>query len=160
MDRAVRAARSALDGPRGRADGDGPWQARPAAGSSWPGTTSSRCGGDQLTTQAVAARWSGGVRSLPDWYDYYGGSPDKIEGTTLAGHQAVDLRSHRPEPVVVGAIAPWNSPLLITTLKRLALAATTRWSSPASYHPGVDTGARAAGRRGRASSRRGQRRHR
>jgi aldehyde dehydrogenase (NAD+) len=58
------------------------------------------------------------VRYLPQWYYYYGGLADKIEGSVIPIDKADTFNFTRHEPVgVVAAITPWNSPLLLTSWK-------------------------------------------
>lgn len=54
---------------------------------------------------------------VPDWYGYFGGLADKIEGrlVPLNGIRAVGMTKCEPLGVV-GVITPWNSPVLLTTL--------------------------------------------
>lgn len=58
------------------------------------------------------------LRSLPDWYDYFGGAADKLEGTTIptANRKVFAYTVHEPVGVVA-TILPWNSPLLLLTSK-------------------------------------------
>jgi (Z)-2-((N-methylformamido)methylene)-5-hydroxybutyrolactone dehydrogenase len=58
------------------------------------------------------------LRYLPQWYYYYGGLADKIEGSVIPIDKADVFNFTRHEPVgVVAAITPWNSPLLLTSWK-------------------------------------------
>jgi acyl-CoA reductase-like NAD-dependent aldehyde dehydrogenase len=58
------------------------------------------------------------VRYLPQWYYYYGGLADKIEGSVIPIDKADTFNFTRHEPVgVVAAITPWNSPLLLASWK-------------------------------------------
>lgn len=58
------------------------------------------------------------VRYLPQWYYYYGGLADKIEGAVLPIDKADTFNFTRHEPIgVVVAITPWNSPLLLAAWK-------------------------------------------
>jgi (Z)-2-((N-methylformamido)methylene)-5-hydroxybutyrolactone dehydrogenase len=58
------------------------------------------------------------VRYLPQWYYYYGGLADKIEGAVIPIDKADTFNFTRHEPVgVVAAITPWNSPLLLAAWK-------------------------------------------
>jgi acyl-CoA reductase-like NAD-dependent aldehyde dehydrogenase len=58
------------------------------------------------------------VNLVPELAYYFGGMADKIEGTTVPGPQRSLLNMTLREPVgVVGAITPWNSPMLLTMLK-------------------------------------------
>lgn len=55
---------------------------------------------------------------LPQWYYYYGGLADKIEGAVLPIDKpdTFTFTLHEPLGVVV-AITPWNSPLLLLSFK-------------------------------------------
>lgn len=58
------------------------------------------------------------IRYLPQWYYYYGGLADKIEGAVIPIDKAETFNFTRNEPVgVVVAITPWNSPLLLAAWK-------------------------------------------
>jgi len=58
------------------------------------------------------------VRYLPQWYYYYGGLADKIEGAVIPIDKADTFNFTRHEPIgVVVAITPWNSPLLLAAWK-------------------------------------------
>ena len=55
---------------------------------------------------------------MAQWYHYYGGLADKIEGAVLPTDKPDIFNYTRYEPLgVVAAIVPWNSPLLLTTWK-------------------------------------------
>ena len=55
---------------------------------------------------------------LRQWYYYYGGLADKIEGAVIPTDKPEHFNYTRHEPVgVVGAIIPWNSPLLLAAWK-------------------------------------------
>jgi len=58
------------------------------------------------------------LRYLPQWYYYYGGLADKIEGSVLPIDKADTFNFTRCEPIgVVVGITPWNSPLLLASWK-------------------------------------------
>ncbi|MGI9411479.1 MAG: aldehyde dehydrogenase [Hyphomicrobiaceae bacterium] len=66
----------------------------------------------------LISEMSAQLKYLPEWYYYYGGLADKIQGSVVPvdkpDHFAYTLR----EPVgVCGMIIPWNSPLLLTGWK-------------------------------------------
>ncbi|HXG80464.1 MAG TPA: aldehyde dehydrogenase [Sphingomicrobium sp.] len=62
----------------------------------------------------LIAEMLGQCRYLPQWYYYYGGLADKIEGSVIPTDKAGVFNYTRHEPVgVVVAITPWNSPLLL-----------------------------------------------
>jgi (Z)-2-((N-methylformamido)methylene)-5-hydroxybutyrolactone dehydrogenase len=118
-DRAVRAAHKAFTG------GD------------WPKMTASQRGallrrlGDLIVEKArhlaeIEVRDNGKLISemgaqtayMAQWYYYFGGLADKIEGAVLPSDKAdiFNYTTHEPLGVVV-AIVPWNSPLLLTAWK-------------------------------------------
>jgi (Z)-2-((N-methylformamido)methylene)-5-hydroxybutyrolactone dehydrogenase len=64
------------------------------------------------------------VRYIPEWFRYFGGLADKIEGAVLPIDKPGMFAFTRREPLgVVAAIAPWNSPLLLLTWKLAPLLA-------------------------------------
>lgn len=55
---------------------------------------------------------------IPQWYYYFGGLADKIEGSVLPSDKADIFNYTRQEPLgVVVAITPWNSPLMLLSFK-------------------------------------------
>lgn len=55
---------------------------------------------------------------IPQWFYYYGGLADKVQGSTLPLDKKGYFAFTRHEPVgVVAAITPWNSPLLLLAWK-------------------------------------------
>jgi aldehyde dehydrogenase (NAD+) len=121
VDRAVAAARAALNGP---------WGALTATAR---GKLLRRLGeiiareAEQLAELEVrdggklVREMVGQMRSLPDYYFYYGGLADKLQGDVISVDKPNYFVYTRHEPVgVVGAITPWNSPLLLLTWKLAA----------------------------------------
>ncbi|MDQ1674471.1 MAG: (Z)-2-((N-methylformamido)methylene)-5-hydroxybutyrolactone dehydrogenase, partial [Frankiaceae bacterium] len=81
---------------------------------------------------------TGQMAGLPEWYFYYAGLADKVQGTTIPTDKSNYLVYTRDEPVgVVAAIVPWNSPLLLLAWKLApALAAgCTVVVKPSDYTP-------------------------
>ena len=119
VDRAVRAARKAF------ATGD------------WPMLTPSKRGallrklGDLIADKSkflaeievrdngkLLAEMGAQTAYMAQWYYYYGGLADKIEGAVIPIDKADTFNYTRHEPLgVIGAIIPWNSPLLLTAWK-------------------------------------------
>jgi (Z)-2-((N-methylformamido)methylene)-5-hydroxybutyrolactone dehydrogenase len=119
VDRAVRAAHRAF------------------TGGEWPKLTATQRGallrrlGDLIGPRArhlaeVEVRDNGKLISemgaqtsyMAQWYYYYGGLADKVEGAVLPSDKADIFNYTRYEPLgVVVAIVPWNSPLLLTAWK-------------------------------------------
>ena len=64
------------------------------------------------------AEMQGQLNYIPQWFYYYGGLADKIQGSTLPLDKKGYFAFTRHEPVgVVAAITPWNSPLLLAAWK-------------------------------------------
>ena len=64
------------------------------------------------------------LRYIPEWFRYFGGLADKIEGAVLPIDKPGMFAFTRREPIgVVAAIAPWNSPLMLLTWKLAPLLA-------------------------------------
>jgi aldehyde dehydrogenase (NAD+) len=81
---------------------------------------------------------SGQLAGLPDWYYYYAGLADKVQGSVIPSDKPGYLVYTLNEPAgVVAAIVPWNSPLLLLTWKLApALAAgCTIVVKPSDYTP-------------------------
>jgi aldehyde dehydrogenase (NAD+) len=83
----------------------------------------------------------GQMGALSAWYLYYAGLADKIEGRQIPSPNPNFLVYTRREPVgVVGAITPWNSPLLLMTWKLApALAAGCTMVVKPSEHASAST---------------------
>ncbi len=80
----------------------------------------------------------GQLGSIPDWFYYFSGLADKLEGSTIPGDKPNFLVYTRREPAgVVAAIVPWNSPLLLLCWKLApALAAgCTVVAKPSDHSP-------------------------
>jgi (Z)-2-((N-methylformamido)methylene)-5-hydroxybutyrolactone dehydrogenase len=138
VDAAVTAARAALAGP-------------------WGGLTATERGGllrrlgDLIARDAgrlaeletrdngkLLREMAGQLAGLPDWYYYFSGLADKVEGSVIPSGKPDYLVYTLNEPVgVVAAIVPWNSPLLLLTWKLApALAAgCTIVVKPSDYTP-------------------------
>ncbi len=58
------------------------------------------------------------LRYAPEWFYYFGGLADKVEGGVLPSDKPDIFQYTKREPLgVVVAITPWNSPLLLLTWK-------------------------------------------
>ncbi|MFW0794013.1 aldehyde dehydrogenase [Gordonia sp. CPCC 205515] len=70
------------------------------------------------------AEMSAQTAYIPQWFYYYGGLTDKLEGTVIPIDKKGYFTFTRTSPVgVVGIITPWNSPLLLLTWKLAAALA-------------------------------------
>lgn len=60
----------------------------------------------------------GQMKYMPQWYYYFGGLADKVEGATLPSDKPGMFSFTQYEPFgVVAVITPWNSPLLLASWK-------------------------------------------
>jgi aldehyde dehydrogenase (NAD+) len=79
----------------------------------------------------LIAEMGGQVKYVPQWFRYFGGLADKIEGRVIPIDKPGVFNFTREEPLgVVAAITPWNSPLLLATWKlapALAAGNTVVW---------------------------------
>lgn len=72
----------------------------------------------------LLAEMTAQTRYLAEWYRYYGGLADKVEGSVIPTDKANVLNFTRYEPLgVIGMITPWNSPLLLLSWKLAAALA-------------------------------------
>jgi aldehyde dehydrogenase (NAD+) len=78
---------------------------------------------------------------IPQWYRYFGGLADKIEGTVLPIDKPGMFCFTRREPLgVIACIVPWNSPLLLLSWKLApALAAGNTVVIKPSEHASAST---------------------
>src|SRR5271170_3068091 len=71
------------------------------------------------------------LRYIPQWFNYFGGLADKIEGRVIPIDKPGMINFTREEPLgVVAAITPWNSPLMLAAWKlapALAAGNTVVW---------------------------------
>ncbi|HWH46660.1 MAG TPA: aldehyde dehydrogenase [Burkholderiales bacterium] len=64
------------------------------------------------------AEMSGQLNYVPQWYYYFGGLADKVQGAVIPLDKKGYFNFTRYEPLgVVAAITPWNSPLMLTAWK-------------------------------------------
>lgn len=79
----------------------------------------------------LLAEMLGQVKYMPQWFYYYGGLADKIEGAVIPIDKPKMFTMTQYEPLgVVAAITPWNSPLLLGAWKlapALAAGNTVVW---------------------------------
>ncbi len=78
----------------------------------------------------------GQLRYLPQWYRYFGGLADKVEGRVIPIDKPGVFNFTREEPLgVIAVITPWNSPLMLAAWKlapALAAGNTVVWK-PSEY---------------------------
>ena len=73
---------------------------------------------ETLANGKLIREMRGQAESLSDWYRYYAGLADKVQGDTMPVEQDGFFGYTTPEPYgVIGAITTWNSPLSLATYK-------------------------------------------
>jgi (Z)-2-((N-methylformamido)methylene)-5-hydroxybutyrolactone dehydrogenase len=79
----------------------------------------------------LIAEMRGQLKYIPQWFHYFGGLADKVEGRVIPIDKPGVFNFTREEPLgVVAAITPWNSPLLLAAWKlapALAAGNTIVW---------------------------------
>ncbi len=117
VDRAVRAARAAFEGPWARLSPTRrgrllmAWGDRIADNAEAIATIETQQNGKLLAEMRAQAR------VVKDWLYYFGGLADKVEGRVIPLERASILNYTLREPLgVVGAIVPWNSPTFLTIM--------------------------------------------
>ena len=86
---------------------------------------------ETLDNGKLLAEMRGQLNYLPQWFHYFGGLADKIEGRVIPIDRPGVFNFTREEPLgVIAAITPWNSPLMLATWKlapALAAGNTVVW---------------------------------
>ncbi|UBH04608.1 aldehyde dehydrogenase [Leucobacter sp. Psy1] len=73
---------------------------------------------ESLDNGKLLREMRGQMATLPEYYYYYAGLADKVQGSQIPASNLAILNYTQREPLgVVGAITPWNSPLTLTTSK-------------------------------------------
>jgi len=142
IDRAVKAARKAFE--------EGPWANMSAQNrgkllrklgdliaknAAHLGKIESSDNGKLLKEMSAQAHF------LPEWFYYFAGAADKLCGATIPSERPNFFIYTRHEPVgVVGAITPWNSPIILLSFKLApALAAGCTLVIKPSEHAPIST---------------------
>lgn len=141
MDRAVAAARAALDGPWSQLSGFERARLMRRLGelieenADWLARMETRDSGKLYREMIFQLRY------LPEWFNYYAGLADKIEGRTIPTDKRNFLVYTQRQPVgVVAAITPWNAPLMLMVFKLApALAAGCTFVVKPSEHAPAST---------------------
>ena len=137
VDLAVAAARRALSGPWGQLTGFGRAALMRRLAELIARDADRLAAIETRDTGKLLREMRGQLASLPSWYSYFAGLADKLQGETIPTDRANFLVYTRHEAGVVGAIVPWNSPLLLLSWKLApALAAgCTVVAKPSDYSP-------------------------
>ena len=138
VNRAVAAARRALTGPWGQLTGFGRARLLRRLAELIARDAGRLAEIETRDTGKLLREMRGQLASIPEWFYYFSGLADKLQGSTVPVDKPNFLVYTRREPAgVVAAIVPWNSPLLLLTWKLApALAAgCTVVAKPSDYSP-------------------------
>lgn len=138
VDSAVKAARAALDGPWGRMTGGQRARLMNKLADLLERDADKIAMVETYDNGKLIrdARWQVGL--MAEWFRYFAGAADKIDGTVMQDASPDFFVYTRREPIgVVAAILPWNAPLLLMTWKLApALAAgCTFIAKPSEFTP-------------------------
>jgi len=141
IDAAVAAARAALDGPWGAMTGFQRAALMRRLADLIAGDAERLARMEVSDSGKLFREMIGQLNVLGGWYTYFAGLADKLEGRQVPAPSPDYLVYTRREPVgVVGAITPWNSPLMLLTWKLApALAAGCTMVVKPSEHSPVST---------------------
>jgi aldehyde dehydrogenase (NAD+) len=118
VDAAVAAARAALSGPWGELTGFGRAALMRRLGDLVARDAERLALLETRDSGKLLREMAGQLAYIPQWFYYYSGLADKLEGSSIPSDKPNFFAYTRREPVgVVGAIVPWNSPLLLLTWK-------------------------------------------
>lgn len=118
VDRAVAAAGDALEGPWGQMSASARGHCLRRLADLIARDADALAITETTDNGKVLREMSGQMAGLPEWYHYFAGAADKLEGRVIPVAKTSFFTYTRPEPIgVVGAITAWNSPLLLLTFK-------------------------------------------
>ncbi|HEY2288204.1 MAG TPA: aldehyde dehydrogenase family protein [Streptosporangiaceae bacterium] len=127
VDDAVTAARAALSGPWGRLTATQRGKLLRQLGDLIARDAGRLARLETRDNGKLLREMNGQLAGLPDWYYYYAGLADKVQGSVIPSDKPNYLVYTLNEPVgVVAAIVPWNSPLLLLTWKLAPALAAQR----------------------------------
>lgn len=141
MDRAVTAARGALSGPWGEITGFHRAKLMRRLGELIASNAEALARMEVRDSGKLYKEMIFQLRYLPEWFNYYAGLADKIEGRTIPTDKSNFFVYTERQPVgVVGAITPWNAPLMLMAFKLApALAAGCTFVIKPSEHAPAST---------------------
>jgi aldehyde dehydrogenase (NAD+) len=131
VNRAVAAARAAFYGPWSKLTATARGAMVHKLGDLIAGEANRLAEIESTDNGKLFAEMRGQLNYIPQWFHYFGGLADKIEGRVIPIDKPGVFNYTRSEPVgVVAAITPWNSPLLLAAWKlapALAAGNTVVW---------------------------------
>ncbi|SFP19803.1 aldehyde dehydrogenase [Amycolatopsis rubida] len=118
VDAAVAAARAALSGPWGAMTGFQRAVLMRRLGDLIARDADTLAVLETRDSGKLLREMSGQLSYIPQWFYYYSGLADKLEGSAIPSDKPNFFAYTRHEPLgVVAAIVPWNSPLLLLAWK-------------------------------------------
>jgi aldehyde dehydrogenase (NAD+) len=118
VDAAVTAARAALDGPWGQLTGFDRAALLRRLGDLLARDAERLAALETADSGKLLREMAGQLAYLPQWFYYFAGLADKLEGAAIPSDKPNFFAYTRHEPIgVVAAIVPWNSPLLLLCWK-------------------------------------------
>jgi (Z)-2-((N-methylformamido)methylene)-5-hydroxybutyrolactone dehydrogenase len=119
VDRAVTAARRAFEsGPWHEANGAARAQLMHKLADAIRAETETLAATETRDNGKLLKEMRGQVEALPNFFEYYAGWADKLQGEMIPTEKADQLVYTIREPLgVVAAVTAWNSPLILLTLK-------------------------------------------
>ena len=138
VDRAVAAAKAALDGPWGRMSASDRGMLLHKVGELIEANADKLAEVECRDNGKLKSEVMGQVRYVAKYFFYYGGLADKIQGAVVPNDKPKVFNYVKYEPMgVVASITPWNSSLLLTAWKAgPALAAgNTMVCKPSEFTP-------------------------
>ncbi|MEP7068777.1 MAG: aldehyde dehydrogenase, partial [Usitatibacter sp.] len=117
VDRAVRAAADAFDGPWGKLSPTRRGRLMMAWGDRIAESAETIASIETQQNGKLIAEMRAQAKVVKDWLYYYGGLADKIEGRVIPIERPSVLNYTLREPLgVIGVIVPWNSPTFLTIM--------------------------------------------
>ena len=117
VDRAVRAAANAFEGPWRKLSPTRRGRLMMAWGDLIADNAETIASLETQQNGKLIAEMRAQAKVVKDWLYYYGGLADKIEGRVIPIERASVLNYTLREPLgVIGVIVPWNSPTLLTIM--------------------------------------------
>ena len=141
IDLAVTSARAAFEGDWGNTDGFARAKLLRRLGDLIAENAESLARLEVQDSGKLYREMLGQLQYLPEFFYYYAGLADKLEGRSIPSDKPNYFVYTRREPVgVVAAITPWNSPLLLLTMKlAVGLAAGCAFVIKPSEHSPAST---------------------
>ena len=117
VDRAVRAAQSAFEGPWGKLPPTRKGRLMMAWGDLIAQNAETIASLETQQNGKLIAEMRAQAKAVKDWLYYFGGLADKIEGRVIPIERQSVLNYTLREPLgVIGVIVPWNSPTFLTIM--------------------------------------------